>query len=165
MTDFFSDWIRSIASAALISSVALVVVPKGRVQRVSKAVCGVFMIIAIISPLTNANGEDISIDMAQYRVDSLEIVDAAKSQQANMSRTIIQAQLEEYILDKAANEGIVLSSVSVTVKWSEDGYWYPYEAQLVGELNQTERNWLSSLLESDIGIVPDRQNWSGNEDN
>jgi stage III sporulation protein AF len=165
MTDFISDWIRSIAAAALVSSVALAVVPKGRVQRVSRAVCGILMIIAIISPLTDVNGEDISIDMAQYRSDSLEITESAKSEQANMSRTIIQAQLEEYILDKAANEGIALSSAAVTVKWSDDGYWYPFEVELSGELNQTEKTWLSSLLESDLGIVPERQNWSGYEDN
>lgn len=163
MSGFVGDWIRSIAAAALIASLAMALTPKGKVQRVLKVVCGVLLIIAIISPLTDGGTENISVDLAEYRAKADKIADTAEENDMNLSRGIIEREFEEYILDKASEIGVFLQSADVTVEWGTDGYWYPCEVTLEGEITTGDRNRLSAVIESELGIPTDRQNWSGYE--
>jgi hypothetical protein len=163
MSGFVGDWIRSIAAAALIAGMAMALCPKGKVQRVLRAICGLLLIIAIMSPLTGKDSGSISIDLAEYRAKANEITAAAGEKDMNLSRGIIEREFEEYILDKASETGVFLESADVTMNWDENGYWYPCEVTLVGELSTGDRNRLSAVIESELGIPTDRQNWSGYE--
>lgn len=161
--DHFSEWIRTLAACALLCAVALVVTPAGRVHRVTKTVCGLLMIIALISPLTGGDSESLSLDIAEYRAASREIAASAETENANLSRTIIEGELREYILDKAALAGAALTDAAVTMKWSDEGFWYPAGASLSGEVTPQQKREVSSLLESQLGIAPEDQKWSENE--
>lgn len=163
MNEIIGGWVRSIAAAALISSVALAITPKGKVQRVLKAICGVLVIIAVISPIANGSVSEISLDLAQYRASADKIVGNAETANMNLSRTIIEQDLEEYILDKAKEMGAPDLQVDISSVWSDDGYWYPYQVTLTGEVNAPNRSKLSAVIESELGIPIERQNWNGYE--
>lgn len=163
MNELISGWVRSIAATALISSVALAITPKGKVQRVLKAVCGVLIIIAVISPIANGAVSDISLDLAEYRASTDKIVGNAQTANMNLSRSIIEDDLEEYILDKAKEMGVGEITAEINSEWSDDGYWYPREVTLTGEIDALSRNKLSSVIESELGIPIERQNWNGYE--
>lgn len=160
MSGFVGDWIRSIAATALIASIAIALTPKGKVQRVLKVICGLLLIIVIISPLTGEATKNISLDLAEYRSKADDIASLAEKKDMNLSRGIIEREFEEYILDKASEIGVFLESVDVTANWSENAYWYPSEVTLVGELTTGDRNRISIIIESELGIPEDRQNWS-----
>ena len=105
----------------------------------------------------------LSFSPAEYRAKANEITAAAGEKDMNLSRGIIEREFEEYILDKASETGVFLESADVTMNWDENGYWYPCEVTLVGELSTGDRNRLSAVIESELGIPTDRQNWSGYE--
>lgn len=163
MSEVVSSWLRSIAAAALVSSLSIAITPKGKVRRVLKAVCGVLVIIAVISPLTQCDEEYISMDLAEYRARAEEITGDAETSDMNLSRSIIEEELEEYILDKAEEAGAADIEVNITAEWNSDGYWYPYKVTITGNVSPSARSSLCSVIESELGIPTERQNWNGYE--
>lgn len=163
MIGFASEWVRAIAGAALICAAATALTPKGKVKNVLKLVCGIVLITAMINPIIKQDIPTMSMDMSQYRKDADEIIGSAEEKQNNLSRTIIENELEAYILDKAQSLNAKLDSVEVSAKWSDEGCWYPYEVKLSANITQMEQNLLSNSIEADLGVPKERQYWSSYE--
>lgn len=163
MTGFAGEWVRAIAGAALICAAATAITPKGKVKNVLKFICGIVVICAIINPVMKKNYLAFSMDMAEYRQQADEIINNAEETQSNLSRTIIEDKLEAYILDKAKSLNAEIQSVSVSVKWGDEGCWYPNEVYLTANIPQREMNLISNAIEAELGIPKERQYWSGYE--
>ncbi|MEG0777491.1 MAG: stage III sporulation protein AF [Oscillospiraceae bacterium] len=163
MTELFGEWIRAIAGAALIASVAISLTPSGKTKNVLRLICGVVLIIAMISPVIKPNMPAISMDMAKYRQNADELLKKAEESTNNLSRSIIEQESEAYILDKAQSMGIAINSVCVTAKWGDEGYWYPNEIEIVSNISPGEKNRLSNSIEAELGVSKDRQYWSAYE--
>ena len=105
----------------------------------------------------------MSIDMSKYRKQAEEIIGSAEEKENGLSRTIIENELEAYILDKAQSLNVALESAQVTMEWGDEGCWYPYEATLTGNIPQREKNLLSNAIEAELGIPEENQYWSSYE--
>ena len=163
MMDFASEWVRAIAGAALICAAATALTPKGKVKNVLKLICGIVLITAMINPVIKQDFPSMSMDISKYRKDADEIIGSAEEKQNNLSRTIIENELEAYILDKAQSLNVELASVEVSAKWGDEGCWYPYEVNITANIPQMEQNLLSNSIEAELGVPKERQYWSGNE--
>ncbi len=163
MIDFASEWVRAIAGAALICAAATALTPKGKVKNVLKLVCGIILIIAMINPLVNQDLPTMSMDISDYRKQADEIIGSAEEKQNNLNRTIIEDELEAYILDKAQSLNISLKSVEVSAKWGDEGYWYPYEVKLNADISQMEQNLISNSIEAELGVKKEKQYWRSDE--
>ncbi|MDR0952523.1 MAG: hypothetical protein LBM18_06335 [Oscillospiraceae bacterium] len=157
----FGVWIRGIAVTAIICGAALAITPKSRVKGVLKTICGVLVVIAILSPFIDGEGEFLSMDLAEYRAQAAFLVSGAEKEQTNLSRSIIEGQLGSYILDKAQTLGFGNLAVSLGLKWGDEGYWYPYDIELRGfeDAPPGAINALSVIIESELGIPSERQYW------
>ena len=163
MTAFAQEWVRAIAGCALICAAAMALTPRGKVKNVLKLVCGIVLIMAMISPFLNKDLPDMSLDISEYRKKADEIIGQAQEKENGLSRTIIEGEMESYILDKAKSLSVQLESVEVSVKWGDEGCWYPYEVHMTGEIPQREKNLLSSNIEAELGVPNERQYWSSND--
>lgn len=164
MIEGLGDWIRGIAAAAVICGAALAITPGSKTKNVLKVLTGVVLIIALIEPIIDGDGVCLSMDMAQYRAQADIVSGDAEKSQTNLSRSIIEDQLNSYILDKAQTIGIVDLTAKVVMKWGDEGFWYPYEIQLQSNAGIGERNKLSAFIESELGIPISRQYWNGLEE-
>ncbi len=163
MTEFAGEWVRAIAGAALICAAATALTPKGKVKNVLKLLCGIVLITAMINPFINEELPTVSMDMAEYRREAEEIIGRAEEKENSLSRTIIEDELETYILDKAKSMDAELQSVEVSVKWGDEGCWYPYEVRVTADIPQREKNLISNSIEAELGVPDERQYWSGYE--
>ncbi|NCB74129.1 MAG: hypothetical protein EOM51_05220 [Clostridia bacterium] len=163
MTDFAGQWIRAIAGAALICAAATSLTPKGKVKNVLKFICGIVLICAMVNPIIKQEFPSISLEMSKYRSDADDIIASAEEKENKLSRTIIENELEAYILDKAQSLNIKLESVEVSVKWGDEGCWYPYELSLTANISQRERMLISNFIEAELGVPNERQYWSAYE--
>ncbi len=159
MLSLLRSWILGLAGAAVFCAVMTEICPRGPVKNVVKVLCGMVMAIALIAPLMKLDMSGYSMNMAKYRRKGEEIVAAGKEMTDSMSRTIIEEQCRAYILDKGAAMGAGLSDASVTLRWSDEGLWYPVECELKGERSEM----LASLIESELGIAKENQKWSKDE--
>ncbi len=163
MTEFAGEWVRAIAGAALICAAATALTPKGKVKSVLKLLCGIVLITAMINPILKRDFPNVSMDMSEYRKQADEIIGKSKEKENSLSRTIIEGELETYILDKAKSLNAPLQSVEVTVKWGDEGCWYPYEVRLKADIPEREKNLISNSIEAELGVPDERQYWSGYE--
>jgi len=163
MSGFLSQWVRGMASAAVVCGIALAVTPSGKVKNVLKVICGAVMVMAFISPLAKDGDLWTALDIARYRQEAGEIAGEAENNRTNISKSIIKQELEAYVLDKALSLGIEDLSVELGLRWSEEGFWYPCEIWL-STPSDYGRAALESLIEGDLGIPSERQYWSTYDD-
>lgn len=163
MTEFAGEWVRGIAGAALICAAATALTPRGKVKNVLKLLCGIVLIIAMINPILKQDFLNMSMDMSEYRKQADEIIGKSKENENSLSRTIIEDELETYILDKAKSLNVELKSVEVTVKWGDEGCWYPYEVSLKADIPEREKYLISNSIEAELGVPSERQYWSSYE--
>lgn len=153
-----SEWIRSIAAAAILSAVALAVVPGGRVKEVTRFVCGVLCALAVASPIAELDIGDLAAGMAAYGDRAAELRADAEEEAKMLNRSYIEEKYGAYILGKAAEAGVDMASAAVTARWDDSGLlWYPWQAELDADYDAA----LSSVIEAELGIPRTRQNWRG----
>ncbi len=159
MLELIRQWVMGLAGAALCCAVLTEITPKGGVKNVVKALCGMVMALALVSPFLKSDGELYALNMAKYREKALEIGRQSQEISDRLSRTIIEEECRAYILDKAALLGVELADATVRLKWSSQGLWYPVECTLTGEYSAG----LESAIAAELGIGPEEQEWVENE--
>ena len=164
MMDVIRSWILQITGAAMLTAAALSLSPSGRVKKVVALVCGLVVIAALISPIRSFDTGLFSKYMAELRSRPEEITSALDEVNDKLTRGIIEEECETYILDKATDLGITDLTVSVTARWSEEGYWYPYEVKLICETTDALRLRLSDAIEAQLGLSEEHQKWSAKDD-
>lgn len=142
--------------AAALSMIAMSITPEGRVKKAVKLVCAFTVILSLISGITDFDFEAYSKSMAEHKRDGEKLVSEAVEEQSLLEREYIENECVAYILDKAAALEISCDSASVTLGWSEKGYWYPEKA----EMNTPYSSELAACLEAELGISNENQTWS-----
>lgn len=160
MTEAIQGWLFTMTGVAFVTTIASFFASSGSMKRVLKLIGGVAMAIALLSPL-------LKFDFAAYAA-SLQLYDssaawdsaAVEETEKRLSRTIIESECSAYILDKAAQLGVPLSSAQVSVQWSTtDGVWYPYAVTLTQPVGVEKSAALENMIEADLGIPSERQEW------
>ena len=160
MAEVLRSWIITIVSTAAFCALIITVTPKGRVYGAIKLICGLSMIIAIVSPLIDLDFSAYSEKLMKYGDSARELTDGAEEYGDKLNRTFIEDKCAAYILDKAENCGVYPDEVSVAAEWSMDGYWYPVSAYMRCDCSDELRNRLSGVIEAELGISEERQVWS-----
>ena len=160
LSDSLGKWIWSISAASLFCGIIMELSPGGQIKNVLKALCGMLMAIALISPLLNLELPNYSLNLAKYKTMGEEIALAGQEEKDFLSRSIIERECGAYILDKGRELGLNIANVAVTVKWSGEGFWYPIECQIAGEYNSR----LEEIIAGELGISKENQKWTGNDE-
>jgi len=148
-------WLLGMIGAAMFCAVAEALTPAGSVQRVQKMLCGIVLAAAMVTPFFSLDYDAYARQLAKIRQTAASADNDTKLRAENLSRTIIEEELEAYILDKAQTFGADISSAAVSARWSTEGVWYPVAVTLDGSYNED----LAELIESELGISADRQQW------
>ena len=144
--------------------IGIALAPEGRVKKAVKFICGVAVLLALLTGIKSFDFTVYSRSMAEYRTKAEKMIGEANEEREFLEKEYIEERCRAYILDKAAESGYELSSVKVTLEWSTEGYWYPVEAELIGEGDEGAKYTLSKTIESELGIPADRQTWSGSDE-
>ena len=161
MTQWIRDWILSLTGTALICAAALRLTPEGRVKPVLRLLCGVCMAAALFSPLLGGSlTAAYPLELSRYRTAAAALTEQAESLRQELDRGIIEERMEAYILDKARAMGAKLHGVSVSLRWSTEGFWVPEAATLDGSFCEP----LARYLEADLGIPRTAQSWRDDEE-
>ncbi len=161
MIDIFKDWVLQIAGTALIASAILTVTPESSAKKAVALVCGVALIISMLSIVSDFDYTAYSKVIAGYRDDMEDTLADIEETNKNLTRSIIEEKCAAYILDKGKTIGINEIRVSVTVRWdSESSLWYPVGAVIASNADDSQKEKLSAQIEADLGIAKDEQTWS-----
>ncbi|NLV85715.1 MAG: hypothetical protein GX025_00645 [Clostridiales bacterium] len=160
MSTFLGDWVKAIAGAAIICGAAISITPKGSVKNVLKLICGLVLVCSMAGPLINPSGELLSMSVSEYRQRAKEIAQQGENETNSLNRRFIEEEISAYISDKALDMGESIQDVSVSMNWSKEGFWYPAFVTIQGEVSETGKKRLESLIEGEIGLAKENQHWS-----
>lgn len=154
------EWITAVFAASLLSSLALVLCPEGRVKRVTRMVCGLICALAVASPVTRLDPDDLAAGLAAYGQRARAITADGEEEEKLLERTYIEEQCAAYILAKAARLGAAADGVTVQARWDDKALvWVPWSAELPGRRSEA----LARAIEAELGIPPERQTWRGGD--
>ena len=139
---------------AMAIGILLPLVSSGSAKAVIRLCGGILLTVIALTPLTGLSMPDIS-DWISPEITEGESVAAMGSDAAQTARDeVIIRQLSAYILDKAATLGL-----EVTAELKLDHRGIPESVQIQGEIPDALRSRLSAILEQELGIPKEKQEW------
>ncbi len=128
---------------------------KGSFSMILKLVSGIFLVFTVIRPAADLQIDDLSYllpDLAEEVSFASNMgEDFAESQLA----AIIKSETEAYILDKAQALGAEVAA-DITL----DSSHIPISVLIRGKIGHREKEQLSDILETDLGIPKEDQIWN-----
>lgn len=162
MMELVRQWLTGVTCAALIAALANGLMPKGPVKQVGKLVCALVLLCAVLRPVLSMDipeaGQITSGLHGQVEDNRAQL----ERQGSTMLKTLIERECGAYIVDKAAQLGLVCRAQVECVP-GEGGTWLPHTARVTGQLDDGQRRELTAVIRSELGIDPERQVYAGGE--
>ena len=154
MMEVLRTWLFGLTAVSLLLALAEALVSQEGIRRVLRLAGGVLMIVVLLQPVVQIDLEDLSLSLEAYQQEVETLTEEYAQQQETQLSTGIEAELASYIWDKAQALGLDCQ-VSVTVESGEDGVPLPRSVTVTGTYSEE----LSQIIETDLGIPRDHQNW------
>lgn len=151
-------YLLSVAAASLLTSFLPALLPKGKIQKVESFIGSLVLILTILSPVVKLNASSIRKAMESYQIDLQDTQRGIEKKSRGVLEELISQRCEEYIWDKAAQMGLQLE-IEITVGENSD-IPVPVSASMVGVCSQEDQAVLSKILEEELGIPRNKQEWS-----
>ena len=151
--------IHMLCALSLFCALALNLTPEGRERRIMSFVCSVVLLASVFKTVKEPDWEFYALEKGQLRQREQDFLQLASERSNELQRIVIEKEMETYILNKAVQMQIPLDSADVTAQWSLEGIWLPYRLILIGNADADGRARLSSILEAELGVPGERQEW------
>ena len=148
------DYVLSVCAAAMIAGILTTLAGSGTAGKLLKMLSGLFLAVTVISPLVRLELPDPSAWMTDFTRKGRETAAEGERMGREYSEAIISAELEAYILDKAA---MLDGDLDVAVALDDDGM--PERVTLTGSVSPQAREKLSRCLEEELGMGEEAQVW------
>lgn len=155
--DQIGKYIISILCAAVICGIFTSFVPKDRSYGgIIRMLCGLFVAVTVIHPLTKLQFEKWDYYIEGIGVDAQAAAQIGVQSAKNETDAIIKDQLEAYILDKAASMGV---SVSAMITLTEESPPRPYALEISGAVSPYAKGILTDCIVHELGISEEQIIW------
>ena len=153
------QYVLSIAVAAILCGLVLSMAPKGQFQGILKLVCGVFLALLVIEPVTRLDPSGLLFRFrGDWQADGAAAAAFGEEAARDATSSYIKQESEAYILDKARDLGF---SLDVDVSVGEDDLPLPEVAVIRGSMPESVRRELAQLIEENLGIAKENLQWIG----
>lgn len=162
MIETMRQWLISVTCAALIAALAESLMEKGGAGQIGKLVCAMVLVCVMLRPVLAVDGPNPSetLDAIYARIQEKETV--LQEHRRTMLKTLIERDSAAYIVDKAAEFGIVCQ-VQMECVSGEGGIWVPYSVHITGQMEDDHREKLTGVIQNELGILPEHQVYAGGE--
>ena len=152
MTEGVRLWLLSVLSVSLLCALADALMPKGPVKGVGKLVCGLVLTAAVAAPIAQVELERGNQWLEEYRSGTQYREEELKNQVEEEMKRIIEREFEAYIVDKAAQLGVVCT-VRVECRWEQEGVYLPGHVWIEGAATETLQEQLTQTLCQELGLT------------
>ena len=149
------SYLFSVCAAAILCGIVLKITPpKGSSAVMIKMLCGIFVMITILSPIISLPDCDFQSYFTGLSGEAMSIVAHGKDNAQAEIDAVMQQRLESYIHEKANSLGVDLD-VTITVK---DGVICSFCA--CGAISPYKKAQISDYVRDQLGIALEDQQWS-----
>lgn len=151
------QYLLSLICAALLCSIVYGLLDKKSAYfPIIKLICGLFITITAISPLTNISIPDISEFIGDTKFDANQLVNEGKTFSDESMNSIIRENLESYILGVASDIG---ADIQVEMFLDEKDPPGPSSVKIIGNVSPYKKQRLQQVIEKELGIPEEKQIW------
>lgn len=151
------EYILSVCATALICVIVRSLLQKGTVGNLAKLMSGVFLLLAILSPLKQIYIPDWQDITLSYQLDAQNATKWGEESTLNALSQIIKEQTASYILERAQPLGLELS---VDVILSSDAVPAPKTIYLTGAAGPYAKQQLQEIIIRELGITKENLIWT-----
>lgn len=144
-----SGYVLGVICAAFALSILTTLAPEGPGKSVRKLAGSIFLVLAVLTPLGNAELPELDLD--NLKSDALRAARDGIRQAEEAENACISEALEAYILTKAAEMEL---SPRVRVEVDRDGF--PVSVTLTGEADPHLTEWIAR----DLGLGKEAVTWN-----
>lgn len=150
-----SGYILSVTCAGVLAAILRVLAGEGAMGKLTKLLSGLFLAVTVLSPLVRIEIPDPARWLEDYMAEGEAAAQAGEVMAKEYSASIISAEVEAYILDKAADLGC---AVSAEVGLDDGGL--PRSVVLAGDIPTAQKAELTRMLAWDLGLGEEAVTWS-----
>ena len=154
------ELVEKLCILSVFFGLALSLMPEGIVKKMAPAVGAAAMLLCLMDGIADVDTDDLVMDIARYRELSQTLTTDAEVLHERLDRYLIERECQAYIEGKAGELGLHALSVRVAAAWSSEGFWLPESVSIGGQWTAKEKERLSQMIESQLGIPAQRQEWT-----
>ena len=149
-----AQYILSVLGAAMLGAILQSLAGRGGMGNLVGMLAGIFLALTMLAPLVQLKLPDPARWLDSISVDGQALSARGEALAADALADIITQRVEAYIQDKAA-----LDQAQVTAVVTLDETGVPVSVRLAGEITPDARARLASIIETDLGIQKEAQQW------
>lgn len=154
-------WLLGLIGVSLVCALADALMPKGAVRRVGKLVCGLALILTVLTPLVKLNLDAgqrwLEGCLAEAEQREMELEQAVD----NQMKIIIERDCAAYIVDKAAQLGAACSARTECRR--DGGLYLPQRVEVTGAVPPPLQSELVQIIVRDLGVPEEQIDFSEEE--
>lgn len=152
--------LRGICAASVFFGLALTLLPEGRERRIASLCVTAALVLMLLGLFRSVRLDSYAVSLAEMRSAADAISADAETERRELSRLVIERECAEYIMDKAADLSLAVNSVDVGARWCREGVWVPERVSIALSADGAGRAKLAALIEAQLGIAEENQEWS-----
>ena len=150
-------YLLSVSSASILVGLSSVLLPGSMRNKSINFVAAMLLLFAVVAPILKIDAGSVAKSIAMMQMDAEQMRTGVEVKNREILSELIKERCETYILDKAERMSV---NVQAEITMSEEGeYPYPVFVQISGTLSVEDRTYLQKLIEQDLGIPPEQQEW------
>lgn len=154
-----SQYLVSLICAAILSGIIISLLGKtGTQAAVGKLLCGIFLTITLLRPWASVQLDAFGEYLTAFSSDAEILIEQALVYSDDAQQEIIKAEVESYILDKAASLEV---EITVNVELQKSQPQIPCAVTIYGAVSPSAKASLQQMLEEELGIPKEAQQWIG----
>lgn len=150
--------VYSVIGGAVICGILISLAPKGQCEGLIKFLCGLFLTVSLLQPLTNLDFNNL---FSNPTITEWEEGEAVAAMGEDFSRQLLAQRIkqdaEEYIWDKATALG---ASLTAEITLSQEDIPVPVAVTISGAIEEPTKKRLEQIITDDLGISKENQLWT-----
>lgn len=151
--------LKNIIALSFLSGAGLALCPNGSAKRVLSLLCTAMICAAILSPLREIDFDLLSLEEARLSSAEAEIIQSGLRTEEQLKKLELRKNCESYIEARGRALGLDTMQVSVSLRESDGGGWYPHAVTVHARGAAESAEQLRTLIGSELGIPAERQEW------
>lgn len=156
MTGRVGEWILSVTCCGIIVSIVQSLLPAGMWKRIGMLAGGLLLITTVVDPLVDLEVEDLEDYLMGFSAQQEELGENLSDGSRELLEKLITEEYRTYILNSAEELGI-FCDVSVSCEITNEGIPLPSAVVIVGSMQPEQREKLTSIIESELGVAEEAQ--------
>ncbi len=155
--------LKTLIAISFFGGAVLFLCPAGGVRRVMGLLFTAMLISAALVPMRGFDYDLLSIGEAKLGSAEAEILHSGAESESLLKKLLLQKNCERWLEEQASMIGLRVTDSAVKLSQDEWGNWMPYAVTIRADGSREAAYELTGKLRDELGIPPERQEWTLNE--